>query len=74
MGGLGLIKLLIPGVGAGVRLWWGSVLIGGWVLFLRPEKKKKKIPCPLGRFLSHFSPAGSCFLLEPPGIGRVKIL
>lgn len=37
-------------------------------------RKKKKIPCPLGRFLSHFSPAGSCCLLGPPGIGRVKIL
>lgn len=35
-------------------------------------KKKKNFPCRLGRCLSHFSPAGSCFLLEPPGIGRVK--
>lgn len=46
----------------------------GSVFQTRKKKNQTQLPCPLGRFLSHFSPAGSCCLLGPPGIGRVKIL
>lgn len=61
-----------PRGGGWVRFWVEGRCqrLASWFCF----SEQKKILCPLGRFLSHFSPAGSCFVLEPPGIGRVKIL